>query len=211
MITKKITRSRIKAFVSKHAVRGHTLDLGCADSVYADLFPDRVGFDVKPGKRVDVVGDAHKLPFADETFDCILCTEVLEHLHTPHQAISEMNRVLKKDGLLILTTRFLIPIHDAPGDYFRYTKYGLRHLFKNWSIVELTEEATVIETFAILLQRLGYQSKLRGGKLTKFLVFLLAKIVAGSSWLLIEGYGDITRSSREDNFMTSGYYLAARK
>jgi ubiquinone/menaquinone biosynthesis C-methylase UbiE len=166
--------------------------------------------DVRPDKGVDVVGDAHKLPFKDNEFDNVLCTEVLEHLHTPVVAIAEMARVLKDGGTIILTTRFMFPIHDAPGDYFRYTKYGLRYLFRDWEILELKEETNVMETFAVLLQRLGYQSSLKGGKFTKAIVFICARIISKLSWILKEGYGDIERSSREDNFMSSGYYLAAR-
>ena len=210
MITKKITRDRIKAFVTRHGSEGRTLDIGCQNSAYANFFPNRVGLDIKPGNGVDVVGDAHKLPFKDNEFDNVLCTEVLEHLHTPAVAVAEMARVLKDGGTLILTTRFMFPIHDAPDDYFRYTKYGLKYLFKDWEILELQEETSVMETFAVLLQRLGYQSSLKGGKLTKAIVFICARIVSKLSWVLKKGYGDIERTSREDNFMSSGYYLAAQ-
>ena len=167
--------------------------------------------DIKEGEGVDVVADAHKLPFKDEKFEIILCTEVLEHLHSPRVAISEMYRVLKKGGLLILTTRFIFPIHDAPNDYYRFTKYGLKHLFKNWDILELAEEVNTKDTLAVLFQRIGYQSKLRLNFLMKVVVFLIAKIVYFFPNLVVKEFGDIGQKREEKNIMTSGYYLVCKK
>jgi SAM-dependent methyltransferase len=111
---------------------------------------------------VHVVGDARRLPVRDAAFDVVLCTEMLEHVPEPQQAIDEMWRVLKPGGTLVLTTRFLFPIHDAPHDYFRFTKYGLRHLLKRFEVLELQEEADSVGTIAILVQRLGMQARTLG-------------------------------------------------
>ncbi len=210
-LTGKITRSHLREFLAPYATDAYTLDIGCANSPYSRLFPKRVGLDVAPGAGVDVVADAHALPFEDATFDQILCTEVLEHLHTPSQAITEMRRVLKPGGRIILTTRFVFPLHDVPHDYFRYTKYGLKHLFKDWEVERLVEETNTLETIAVLLQRVGYQTTLRCNKVSKVLIFLLARLVAASSKLIVTEYGDIKKSVSEKNIMTSGYYLVARK
>lgn len=48
--------------------------------------------------------DAHSLPFEDNLFDCVLLTEVLEHLYCPYRALEEIHRVLKPNGFLILST-----------------------------------------------------------------------------------------------------------
>ena len=210
-LTKKLTRSNIKNFVSKHASDGKTLDIGCASSVYSKYFPNRVGLDIKAGAGVDVVADAHKLPFDDESFNIVLCTEVLEHLHSPEIAINEMERVLIKGGKLILTTRFIFPIHEAPNDYFRYTKYGLRHLFSGWDILGIKEEISTLRTIAVLMQRIGYQTKLKGGKFSKIIVFLLAKLIYSLDWMVKEEFGDIKRSKKEVGIMTSGYYIICQK
>ena len=77
-----------------------------------------------PARNPEIVGDAQEMPFADATYSTILCTEVLEHIPDPQKAVDEMYRVLKPGGTLILTTRFLFPVHDAPGDYWRFTPYG---------------------------------------------------------------------------------------
>jgi len=210
-LTGKITRERLKSFIVDHANERYTLDIGCANSPYSKYFKNRKGFDIAEGPGVDMVGDAHSLPFKDGEFEQILCTEVLEHLHTPEVAIGEMMRVLKPGGTLLLTTRFIFPIHDAPHDYYRYTKYGLRHLFREWDIVELKEEVTTLETIGVLLQRIGFQTRLRMNFVSKVGIFMFAKVLSMCDWLITKEFGDIKKSKEERGIMTSGYYVVAQK
>ena len=210
-LTSKITRQKLELFIQKHKSNGLTLDIGCSNSPYVKYFPNLIGLDIQNGPKVDVVADVHKLPFEDEKFDNILCTEVLEHLHSPHLAISEMKRVLKPGGKLILSTRFIFPLHDVPNDYYRYTKYGLRYLLKDWQIIELKEEANTLTTLAVLFQRIGYQCEILGFRPLKLLFFLNAKIISWFSFIITKEYGDIRKEQLETNIITSGYYLVARK
>jgi ubiquinone/menaquinone biosynthesis C-methylase UbiE len=212
-LTAKITREKIDNFVAKYKSADKlVLDLGCGDGSYKRFFPKRIGFDHRPGPNVDVVGDAHQLPFVDDRFDLILCTELLEHLRSPEIAIREMRRVLKPDGLLLLTTRFIFPLHDIPNDYYRFTKYGLRFLFgEGWEILELKDELTTKDTLAALLQRIGFQANLFGGRLMKIPLFLLVKLLVRAPSLIKNEFGDIRHSRPEKNILTTGYYLVAKK
>lgn len=206
-----MTRKQLEEFLKNHQSDKLTLDIGCEQSSYAKYFPNRTGLDIKPGLGVDVVGDAHNLPFGNEKFDIILCTEVLEHLHSPSIAISEMNRVLKKNGKLILSTRFIFPLHNTPNDYWRFTKYGLKELFKNWDILELHEEVGTKNVIAVLMQRMGYQADFKGGGLIKAIVFLTAKIIYVFPSLIKKEFGDINHSVKEKNILASGYYMVCKK
>ncbi|MBU1255488.1 class I SAM-dependent methyltransferase [Patescibacteria group bacterium] len=210
-LTSKITRQKLELFIQKYKSDGLTLDIGCSNSPYIKYFPNRVGLDIQDGPNVDIVADIHKLPFEDEKFDNILCTEVLEHLHSPHIAIAEMKRVLKPGGKLILSTRFIFPLHEVPNDYYRYTKYGLKYLFKDWQIIELKEEANTLTTLAVLLQRIGYQCEILGFRPFKILFFIKAKIISWFSFLITKEYGDIRKKQPETNIMASGYYLVSQK
>ena len=210
-LTSKITRPRMEEFIKMHRSSRLTLDLGCGHAFYKKYFPNRIGLDIQPGQGVDVMGDAHNLPFENEKFDNILCTEVLEHLHSPHVAISEMKRVLKKGGRLILTTRFIFPLHDIPHDYYRFTKYGLRHLFKDWEILELKEETNTLGGIAVLLQRIGYQSEILNFRPFKLLFFILAKLILPFTFIITKEFGDISKKHLEKNIITSGYYLVCQK
>jgi len=61
-----------------------------------------------------LVGDAKSLPFNDNTFDIVLCTEVIEHVENPHKALNELFRVTKKGGYVVLTTQNKVfkPVFD---------------------------------------------------------------------------------------------------
>jgi SAM-dependent methyltransferase len=210
-IFKKITRKNLDPFLAKYASDKKVLDIGAGGSGYHKFFPNRLSVDIDPERKPDVVADAHKLPFADGEFEMVLCTEVLEHVKNPKVVMDEIFRVLKPGGLIVLTTRFVYPIHDAPHDYWRYTKYGLMHQFRNFKIIEIVPEAGSFSTIAILLQRLAFQSKFKMDKLVKLKLFVLAWIIKHFDWLVVEEYSDIKKSAMEKDIMTSGYYVAARK
>lgn len=212
-LVQKITRTKLASFIEAQATDERTLDLGSSWSPYASYFPNRVTCDAAPGDGVDVVADAHDLPFKDGEFKVVLCSEVLEHLHTPECAIGEMHRVLAPGGTLILTTRFMFPIHEAPVDYFRYTEFGLRHLLREWEIVEFVSESANLETIAVLVHRMAMTMKFRGGVVTQAVFFLLAKLLRRCTFLVRREYRTLSRSGEhmEGNTFASGYYLVAKK
>lgn len=211
-LTDKLVRKRIDAFLKQHATRERTLDVGGGSGPYKKYFWNRVCIDAEAGEGIDVVGDAHDLSrFTDGEFGCVLCTEVLEHLHTPQKALDEMYRVLKPGGKLILTTRFIFPLHNIPGDYFRFTRYGLAHLLREWSSFEIYEEGTTLEALSVIFERLGFQTDMLWIKFLSGIWLILAKIIRGLPFLVTEEYGDITRTQKTRNILTSGYYVVARK
>ena len=210
-LSRKLTRISLDRFIASHATGRRTLDIGAQNGPYAAHFPHRVALDIRRGIGVQIIGDTQALGIADATFDVVLCTEVLEHLPEPQQAVDEMFRVLKPGGQLLLTTRFLFPIHDAPHDYFRYTKYGLRHLLRRFEILELHEETDAVGTLAVLVQRLGMQAQTLGWRPLRAIWLLAAQAVRPLSFLITEEYGDSRRTTLERGIMTSGYHVACRK
>jgi len=210
-LSRKLTRISLDRFIASHATARRTLDIGAQNGPYAAHFPHRVALDIRRGIGVQIIGDTQALGIADATFDVVLCTEVLEHLPEPQQAVDEMFRVLKPGGQLLLTTRFLFPIHDAPHDYFRYTKYGLRHLLRRFEILELHEETDAVGTLAVLVQRLGMQAQTLGWRPLRAIWLLAAQAVRPLSFLITEEYGDSRRTTPERGIMTSGYHVACQK
>jgi len=122
--------------------RGRLLDVGCGSKPYEAIFrpfvDSYVGVEheatyaatnaAAAPVKADVLYDGNRLPFDDESFDTVLSVQVLEHTPRPRQLVSEMARVLRKDGILILTAPFSFRLHEEPHDYFRYTPHGLRSL-----------------------------------------------------------------------------------
>jgi len=208
---KKITRRNLEKFLEKYKSDKRTLDIGSGGSSYKRFFPNRLTADIDPLRKPDVVADAHNLPFKDEEFEVVLSTEMLEHVKDPFQVERELRRVTVVGGTLVLSTRFVFPLHDTPHDYWRFTKYGLRELFKEWEILEIVGETENFSTIGALLQRISFQSKLRANKPAKFVISLMAMVFDKLNWLTVAEYGDIKKSVSENSLMPTGYYIACRK
>jgi SAM-dependent methyltransferase len=115
--------------------RGYLLDVGCGGQRYRSLFAHAkryVGVDLPSNSAntslLSAFASGLNLPFADRSFDTVLCTEVLEHVPEPLVMMQEIARVLRSGGCLILTTPQTWGLHEAPHDYYRYTEFGLRYL-----------------------------------------------------------------------------------
>ena len=113
------------------------LDVGCGDQRYRKILPigvAYVGLDYKPTKQKfynrkpypDIFGDAQAMPVKSNSFDCILCTEVLEHVSDITRSLADMVRILKPEGQMILTVPFLFPEHNSPYDFHRHTVHGIK-------------------------------------------------------------------------------------
>lgn len=74
----------------------------------------------------------------DNMFDVVFCTEVLEHVSNPFNAVSELFRMTKKNGVVVVSTPFNFRIHGPLPDNWRFTEHGLRELFKNFSSLKIT-------------------------------------------------------------------------
>ena len=111
-----------------------TLEVGSYDvnGSVRPLFQGRyVGVDMREGPGVDRKAYAHCLPFQPCSFDVVVCTEMLEHDSRFWESVKQMARVLRKDGLLLLTARGIgFPKHDYPGDYWRFTPEAFAVLFE---------------------------------------------------------------------------------
>lgn len=113
------------------------LDAGAGECKWAEHFPEchYIGLDYKVGdpawdfSRVQIEANLNEhIPLEDSSVDLIISIQVLEHLSDPHVAMREMARVLKPGGHLFLSTPFFYHEHQQPYDFYRYTRYGLRHL-----------------------------------------------------------------------------------
>lgn len=102
---------------------GAGLDVHTSDDVVkTDAF-------VYAGAQLDLVADAHALPFGDASFDFVFSLAVFEHLHSPWIAAREIARVLRPGGGAYTLCAFLQPLHGYPDHYFNATESGLARLF----------------------------------------------------------------------------------
>lgn len=137
---------KIHEYAEKY-LKGRLLDIGCGEKkkefLIGDYVHEYVGVDHKDSlhslNAVDIIGTAYAIPVPDDSFDSILCTAVLEHLEEPRLALKEAFRVLRPDGHAVYTVPLFWHVHEEPRDFYRYTRYGLEHLFKEagFEIVEI--------------------------------------------------------------------------
>lgn len=128
----------------KHA-KGKLVDIGCGRMPYRKQFEPLVesytGIDHPKVSRLytsankpDVLADAKELPFPENSFDTALLIQVLEHVDSPDKVIKEAARVLKPNGVLIISVPFFYPLHDMPHDWGRYTSTALKSFVSQSSL-----------------------------------------------------------------------------
>lgn len=112
------------------------LDAGAGEGQYRNAFIKHryTGIDLAVGdtrwdySRLDVLGDLERLPFRDSCFDAAVNIVTLEHVRRPEAVLSEIARVLRQKGRLLLAVPHEWEVHQHPNDYFRYTAFGVAHL-----------------------------------------------------------------------------------
>ena len=134
--------------------RGSLLDIGCGNKPYFQYFASSaeewIGIDYPASPwehtRADIYADALFLPFKNCAFDTVLCTQVLEHVNRPLRLLKEAYRVLRVNGMLILSAPQYDPLHEVPRDYYRYTKYGLQFLAEeaNFTVLEIVPTCGIV-------------------------------------------------------------------
>jgi SAM-dependent methyltransferase len=135
---------------------GEVLDVGCGRKPYRDLVPAAcyVGLDVNtPATRAlgaaDVFYDGRVFPFRDASFDSALCSKVLEHVFEPEKFLSEIHRVLRPTGHLVLAVPFVRDEHEQPQDFARYSSYGLRALLERNGFEVVAQRKSVADARAV--------------------------------------------------------------
>lgn len=116
------------------------LDAGAGSVKYKKFFPDCVykTQDFKQYGEIDYVSDIVDIPVEENSFDTVICTEVLEHLPRPDLAIKEFSRILKNGGNLYLTAPFMSGIHQAPYHFYSgFSEFWYLKFLKEYGLKEI--------------------------------------------------------------------------
>ncbi len=133
---REIIESEVRTAAAAMAGNQVVLDAGAGEARHKRFFTRGryVALDSGTGDRawdysnIDIQGDLERLPLKAGTVDRVLCMVVLEHTRNPRQVLTEFVRVLKPGGTLHMVVPFLWEEHQAPHDYLRFTRYGVRLL-----------------------------------------------------------------------------------
>jgi SAM-dependent methyltransferase len=189
-----IIKSSLLKSIKKNSgeLKGKLLDFGCGNKPYEKLFKvdEYIGLDIlesgheNSNKKADVFYDGKIIPFENNNFDSIFCSEVFEHVFNLEEVIKELNRVLKKNGNILLTMPFVWELHEKPFDFARYTVFGIKSILENngFEILKIEQTTTYIETLAQL--KANYLAKLlysKNGKINGIinLIFIFPLILSG--------------------------------
>ena len=200
---------------------GLVLDIGAADRWIEAELPSSchyVALDypatgaILYGATPDVFADAARIPLKNKSVDSVIFLEVLEHLEFPDLALKEIGRVLKDDGVLLMSLPFLYPIHDSPYDFQRYTKFGLKRELEaaGLEIEEMhnalgsTESAGLLFSLAIAGSVLESLENRKASLILAPIFLTLIPLINISAWLI----GKLLPSWSN---VSSGYQIKAVK
>ncbi len=203
----------VAAFARTLPEGARVLDAGAGEGQYRDWFHRQryVGVDLGVGDPrwrydgLDVIADLARLPLATGCLDAALNIVTLEHVREPKAVLQELARALKPGGRLLLIVPHEWEVHQAPHDYFRYTRYGVEYLLNEAGLIN-GEARAVGGYFRLLARRLlnGLQFFTGGFRWVGFLPAALFLVPPALILPLLD------RLDRDRNF-TLGYICTAKK
>lgn len=146
---------------------GRVVDLGCGSAPYRELILQKadeyIGVDWDGSahdlRHVDVTADlTEPLPFEDDYADTVVSFQVMEHLPDTALFLNECHRILRPGGRLFITVPFMWHVHEAPHDYYRFTRYGLQYLCEKHGFedISIEENTGFWQTFVL---KFNYETK----------------------------------------------------
>jgi SAM-dependent methyltransferase len=203
----------VEAFAKSLEDGARVLDAGAGEGQYKDRFGKQryCGVDLGVGDAgwdysgLDAVADLTALPFRDGAFRAALHIVTIEHLREPGSALREIARTLAPGGTILIAAPHEWEVHQAPHDFFRFTRYGLAHLLEKAGL-EVDEMRAAGGYFRLLSRRLlnGLQFFTGGAR---WLLFVPAAILLGPPALVLPLLDGLDR----DRNFTVGYICVARK
>jgi SAM-dependent methyltransferase len=164
----------VQEFAERFSAKDKVIDIGCGDKPYAHYFKAKyIGVDPFPNAKADIIADAWKIPLPNNLADGIILTQSLEHIQKTEAAVKEIHRLLKPGGFVLITVPQTMRVHTAPisldqapikniptsiatvwkEDYYRFTKYGLLYVFRDFKPISLIESRT---TFSTIVHQFNY-------------------------------------------------------
>ncbi len=181
------------------------LDIGAGNALFHPFLQleNLVSIDFTNYEGINVICDLNfDIPFASETFDFILMTNLLEHLYD-NGVITEVNRLLKKGSSLYITVPFLLDVHQKPYDYHRYTYLYLeKKLSEEGFEIENLHPSGDFGTYQTLVEHY-FRFKIDNGSITAKILWQVQKMIN----FLLKKYVPVY--FRDD--FTGGYMIQARK
>lgn len=161
--------------INRNLKNKRIMDFGCGNKPYKELFRgggEYIGVDVKESghdsqdKSTDIFYDKVTIPLKSDYFDYVLATQCFEHIPNIYEILLEINRVMKKEGILLATVPMVWEDHELPFDYYRYTENGLKYLLEQsgYAIIRIKKLNNFRDVIGLLKIQYAYKRKQRRAK-----------------------------------------------
>jgi SAM-dependent methyltransferase len=205
---KKLSTRNLDRLCEEYATSEKTLVIHSEDVEYKPYFPNAYTVTKRQDKPADLHVDLYYTELSkisDESYNVIMCTGLLEHIPDPDRIIADMNRILKPGGRLIISASAVFSFHECPDNFFHFTPYGFRLLFKDWSRFDMLRGASQpFETIGILLQRILMQCEIF--PVIRPLVEVLSRLMRFLDIFVVKQYDTVAfsnKSSETDSMLPS--------
>lgn len=123
-----------------------------------------ITFDIDPSHQPDILGDIQHVDVTLANLgvqpELIVALEVLEHVGDPEKSIVSCHTVLSRGGIFIFSTPWIIPIHDKPNDFWRFTPHALKKMSNCFKSVSIYARGSYFDSVIALLLRGLFASRL---------------------------------------------------
>ena len=200
----------------KAYAKGILLDIGCGNKPYEVWFDNKIskyiGCDIvqSSSNKVDVLCEANNIPLDDNSFDTILSTQVIEHVEDHQGLINEAFRLLKTNGVFILSGPFNWPIHEEPYDFFRFSKYGFKYILEKagFEIVETMSNGGAWATLGQTINHTFTFTNPKANKVARSIKYVFRKLKCHVLINKVFAYLDAKDSN---SINTLNYVIVAKK
>jgi len=169
---------------------------------------------ITEAKGADVIGRAESVPFADDSFDAVICAELLEHVRDPAAALHEIHRVLHTGGIVLATVPFLYRFHGDPNDFGRYTEDYWNTVLGETGFTDVAVESQGLFYSVLADYYKQWANNLRivrpFGKVTRWLMAHLF-VLRFQQWAFRREQKEKIRSDAFIQSFTTGFGIVAKK
>jgi SAM-dependent methyltransferase len=162
-IKKKLSTKNLDKLCKEFATDRRVLVVHSEDVNYKPYFPNAFTVTKRRSKPADLHVDLYYTELSkieSESYEVIMCTGLLEHIPEPQRLIDDLRRILIPGGELIISASAVFSFHECPDDFFHFTPFSFKLLFKDWTKIKMLRGSSQpFDTISILMQRIILQTK----------------------------------------------------
>lgn len=194
-------------FLKKFNEKANIVNVGSLSKKIKGTKANILNLDISYYPNIDIVADAHNMPFKNNCLDGVIIKNVFEHLKDPAKVRDELKRVLKTGGRIYAKIPFMQPFHAVPDDYQRYSLNGVRQFFKDFKIIDEGISVGPSSSLAWFLQEyfgiLFSFNTTKGYKITRAITAYLTAP--------IKYFDAFFRKKKEAHRLASAFYIIVEK